>query len=212
MMIPSSSSGAPISNPGESAEPFGSHNRRSRASLQSHRRELPASRILTTILHQHSGHQLIERSFPSALTNHTDSGDVESRQRPALIAKPPRSSGSRQHVPVPWVSLSKNGRLFRNPKTTSERRSTLLSDKKPKEILEFYRVAFKSELRTGCQTPGMTSLARMSEIGKGIVLRSESTRGYRPHSPQLSVLGFVTRQFGTSTGALVAFLLKTEDD
>jgi hypothetical protein len=36
--------------------------------------------MLTMILHQHGAHRLIEGSFPSALTNYTVSGDVESRR------------------------------------------------------------------------------------------------------------------------------------
>ena len=44
--------------------------------------------------------------------------------------------------PVPWTRRSKNGRLFRRPRTTNERRAHF-SDKATKEILEFHGVAFK---------------------------------------------------------------------
>ena len=44
--------------------------------------------------------------------------------------------------PVPWVRRSKNGRLFRRPRTTNERRAHF-SNKATKEILEFHGVAFK---------------------------------------------------------------------
>jgi hypothetical protein len=56
-IIPSSSSGAPISNPGEPAEPFSSHNRRSCASLPSQQARA-ASQPYT---HNDFHHQLIER-------------------------------------------------------------------------------------------------------------------------------------------------------
>jgi hypothetical protein len=42
---------------------------------------------------------------------------------------------------VPWIGRSKNGRLFRRPRTTNERRAHFSS--KAKEILESYGVAFK---------------------------------------------------------------------
>ena len=44
--------------------------------------------------------------------------------------------------PVPWTRRSKNGRLFRRPRTTNERRAHF-SNKATKEILEFHGVAFK---------------------------------------------------------------------
>jgi hypothetical protein len=44
--------------------------------------------------------------------------------------------------PVPWSSRSKNGRLFRRPRTTNERRAHY-SNEATKEILEFHGVAFK---------------------------------------------------------------------
>jgi len=65
------------------------------------RHELPDGLILTMILYQHGAHRLIERGpSPSALTNHTVSGGVESRQCSALIPKPPngRRSLSRHRI------------------------------------------------------------------------------------------------------------------
>ena len=44
--------------------------------------------------------------------------------------------------PVPWIGRSKNGRLFRCPRTTNERRARF-SAKATEEILEFHGVAFK---------------------------------------------------------------------
>ena len=44
--------------------------------------------------------------------------------------------------PVPWIGRSKNGRLFRRPRTTNERRAHY-SNEATKEILEFGGVAFK---------------------------------------------------------------------
>ena len=44
--------------------------------------------------------------------------------------------------PVPWTRRSKNGRLFRRPKTTNERRAHF-SNEATKEILEFQGVVFK---------------------------------------------------------------------
>jgi hypothetical protein len=48
--------------------------------------------------------------------------------------------------PVPWIGRSKNGRLFRRPRTTNERRAHL-SNKATAEILESHRVAFKLQQR-----------------------------------------------------------------
>jgi hypothetical protein len=47
--------------------------------------------------------------------------------------------------PVPWTRRSKNGRLFRHPRTTSERRAHFSSE--AKEILESHGVAFKPRQR-----------------------------------------------------------------
>jgi hypothetical protein len=44
--------------------------------------------------------------------------------------------------PVPWTRRSKNGRLFRRPRTTNERRAHFCN-KATEEILEFQGVAFK---------------------------------------------------------------------
>jgi hypothetical protein len=44
--------------------------------------------------------------------------------------------------PVPWTRRSKNGRLFRRPRTTNERRAHF-SNKATKQILESHGVAFK---------------------------------------------------------------------
>ena len=44
--------------------------------------------------------------------------------------------------PVPWIGRSGNGRLFRRPRTTNERRAHF-STKATKEILESHGVAFK---------------------------------------------------------------------
>jgi hypothetical protein len=44
--------------------------------------------------------------------------------------------------PVPWVSRWKNGRCFRHPRTTNERRANCAADT-PKEILENHGLAFK---------------------------------------------------------------------
>jgi hypothetical protein len=42
---------------------------------------------------------------------------------------------------VPWIGRSKNGRLFRRPRTTNERRAYFSSE--AKEILESHGLAFK---------------------------------------------------------------------
>jgi len=44
--------------------------------------------------------------------------------------------------PVPWIGRSKNGRLFRRPRTTNERRAHY-SNEATKEILKSRGVAFK---------------------------------------------------------------------
>jgi hypothetical protein len=44
--------------------------------------------------------------------------------------------------PVPWVSRWKNGRCFRHPRTTSERRANCATST-TREMLENYGVAFK---------------------------------------------------------------------
>src|SRR5271166_2382367 len=44
--------------------------------------------------------------------------------------------------PVPWTRRSGNGRLFRRPRTTNERRAHF-SNEATKEIVESHRVAFK---------------------------------------------------------------------
>jgi len=44
--------------------------------------------------------------------------------------------------PVPWTGRSKNGRLFRHPRTTNERRAHF-SNEATRENLESYGVAFK---------------------------------------------------------------------
>ena len=44
--------------------------------------------------------------------------------------------------PVPWIGRSKDGRLFRRPRTTNERRAHF-SNKATKEILEFHCLALK---------------------------------------------------------------------
>ena len=44
--------------------------------------------------------------------------------------------------PVPWVSRWKNGRCFRHPRTTNERRANCAASTS-REILENYGVAFK---------------------------------------------------------------------
>ena len=46
---------------------------------------------------------------------------------------------------VPWIGRSKNGRLFRRPRTTNERRAHFSSE--AKEILESHGVAFKLRQR-----------------------------------------------------------------
>ena len=56
------------------------------------------------------------------------------------IEKRARDRGSWE--PVPWTRRSKNGRLFRRPRTTNERRAHF-SNKATKEILEFHAVVFK---------------------------------------------------------------------
>src|SRR4029077_9875941 len=47
--------------------------------------------------------------------------------------------------PVPWARRSKNGRLFRRPRTTNERRAHFSSE--AKEILESHGLAFKLRQR-----------------------------------------------------------------
>src|ERR1700745_1385788 len=44
--------------------------------------------------------------------------------------------------PVPWIGRSKNGRLFRRPRTTNERRAHF-SNNATEEILESHGLAFK---------------------------------------------------------------------
>src|SRR5262245_23982245 len=52
-----------------------------------------------------------------------------------------QSYGHRQEA-VPWIGRSKNGRLFRRPRTTNERRAHY-SNEATKEILKSRGVAFK---------------------------------------------------------------------
>src|SRR6516162_1595006 len=47
---------------------------------------------------------------------------------------------------VPWIGRSKNGRLFRRPRTTNERRAHI-SNEATEEILESHGVAFKLRQR-----------------------------------------------------------------
>jgi hypothetical protein len=93
--LENNSSGPPISNPGEPAEPPLAVTIIDRGHLfDLDRHELPDSRRLTMILHQHGLTGLSRGSFPSALTNHTVSGGIESRPFTALIPKPPHSKKS----------------------------------------------------------------------------------------------------------------------
>src|SRR5207253_9583200 len=48
--------------------------------------------------------------------------------------------------PVPWARRSKNGRLFRRPRTTNERRAHF-SNEAIEEILESHGLAFKLRQR-----------------------------------------------------------------
>jgi hypothetical protein len=48
----------------------------------------------------------------------------------------------RRQEPVPWIGRSKNGRLFRRPRTTNERRAHYPNEA-TKEILESRGIAFK---------------------------------------------------------------------
>src|ERR1700751_2544997 len=79
--------------------------------------------------------------------------------------------------PVPWIGRSKNGRLFRRPRTTNERRAHFSS--KAKEILESHGLAFnsgKNEIRIGCPTLMTIYPFGISEAGKSIVESNERTQ------------------------------------
>jgi hypothetical protein len=53
-----------------------------------------------------------------------------------------------RHEPVPWVSRWKNGRCFRHPRTTNERRANCAANT-TREILEHHGIAFKIRPKRG---------------------------------------------------------------
>ena len=106
--------------------------------------------------------------------------------------------------PVPWICRPKNYRLFRHPRTTSERRA-YFSSTAAKEILESHGVAFKvRQKRSPHWLPNFweISLATMSEAGKRIVRPSERTRAASTAESTAvrAGLGEATTQCSTPTG------------
>ena len=76
--------------------------------------------------------------------------------------------------PVPWIGRSKNGRLFRRPRTTNERRAHY-SNEATKEILKSRGVAFKlRQERNSNRLPNAhDDLSLISEAGRNIAEHSE---------------------------------------
>jgi hypothetical protein len=80
--------------------------------------------------------------------------------------------------PVPWARRSKNGRLFRRPRTTYERRAHF-SNEATEEILESHGLAFKlRQERNSNRLPNAHDdyLSGISEAGKSIVESNERTQ------------------------------------
>jgi hypothetical protein len=80
--------------------------------------------------------------------------------------------------PVPWIGRSKNGTLFRRPRTTNERRAHF-SNKATKEILESRGIAFTlRQRRNSDKLPNAHEVCScgFSEAGKNIAKHSERTR------------------------------------
>ena len=90
--------------------------------------------------------------------------------------------------PVPWTRRSKNGRLFRRPRTTNERRAHF-SDKATKEILEFHGVAFKlrqernSERLPNAHDDLSLRYQRSWKEHRGIQRKNASSINRQIHSP-----------------------------
>ena len=95
--------------------------------------------------------------------------------------------------PVPWTRRSKNGRLFRRPRTTNERRAHF-SNKATKEILEFHGVAFKlrqelnSERLPNAHDDLSLVSAKLERASRNI---AKDRRLHQPPNPQPSFLGLV---------------------
>ena len=90
--------------------------------------------------------------------------------------------------PVPWTRRSKNGRLFRRPRTTNERRAHL-SNKATEEILESHDLTFKlrqernSERLPNAHDDLSLRYQRSWKGHRGIQRKNTSSINRRIHSP-----------------------------
>ena len=77
--------------------------------------------------------------------------------------------------PVPWVRRSKNGRLFRRPRTTNERRATsaMRRQKKSSNLAASPSNYGNNEIRIGCPTLMTIYPFGISEAGRNIAEHSE---------------------------------------
>jgi hypothetical protein len=76
--------------------------------------------------------------------------------------------------PVPWVRRSKNGRLFRRPRTTNERRAHFSNEaKKSSNLMATPSNSGKDEICIGCPTLMTIYPFGISEAGRNIAEHSE---------------------------------------
>src|SRR6516162_3741448 len=77
--------------------------------------------------------------------------------------------------PVPWIGRLGNGRLFRRPRTTNERRPhyTTRRQKKSSNLAMSPSNSGKSEIRIGCPTLMTIYLSGISEAGRNVAEHSE---------------------------------------
>jgi hypothetical protein len=86
--------------------------------------------------------------------------------------------------PVPWARRSKNGRLFRRPRTTNERRAHF-SNNATEEILESYGVALKLRQKRNSHI--------LPDISDDLILRYQ--RSWKEHRrAQRKTGGCINRQ------------------
>ena len=96
--------------------------------------------------------------------------------------------------PVPWIGRSKNGRLFRRPRTTNERRAHF-SNEAIEEILESHGLAFKlRQRRNSDRLPNAhddLSLRYQLKLERASRSTAKDRKQHRPPNPQPSLLGLV---------------------
>jgi hypothetical protein len=80
--------------------------------------------------------------------------------------------------PVPWIGRSGNGRLFRRPRTTNERRAHYSNErqKKSSNLAASPSNSGKNEIRIGCPTLMTIYPFGISEAGSNIAEHSERTQ------------------------------------